>query len=301
MGRLEKLRAYDPHEVIVFDTETTGVAPFGDRPDEILSLAVMDLAGNVLFRDTFKPERRVRWPKAESINGISPAMVKDKQTIMQRQAEVEAAFAGARLLVAYNAEFDMNFLGAAGVKLPKVPVFDVMKEFAAVHGEWNPRYEEWKWCKLVECAEYYGVGEFDAHDAMGDVRATARCFEALLDDPWFGEPRRKPKPVPEDEAEYPGELDYGDDADRLYIPGVKIAAKAAPVERIEPVRAPSHGKGTSVYLKPPKKASGPMRGMIVAVAVLDIAVGLLLALTGALPLGLAIIGIGVFVIAKAKR
>ena len=106
MTRKERLQAIDPKKVIVFDTETTGLNIGGSRRDEILSLAVMNLDGDVLFCDLLKPSERKKWPKAESINGISPSMVKDKQTIIERRSEIEPIFKSAKLYVAYNADFD---------------------------------------------------------------------------------------------------------------------------------------------------------------------------------------------------
>ena len=87
MNRLEKLRAISPSDILIFDTETTGLNVGGSRRDEILSLAVMNLDGDVLFCDLLRPSERKKWPKAESINGISPSMVKDKKTIIERRSE----------------------------------------------------------------------------------------------------------------------------------------------------------------------------------------------------------------------
>ena len=208
--RLERLRSYDPSTVIVFDTETTGKSPMRD---EILSLAIIDLNGNVLFNDMFKPVDRIRWPKAESIHGISPAMVADKQPISERRAEIEGIFKSASLIVGYNLEFDLEFLEAAEIKVPKKSKFDVMKEFAKVHGEYNPKFEDYKWMKLSVCAGWYDYRELDAHDALSDVRATAHCFKELLNDRCISERRPRPK-VKEDEYGYTY-VDYGDWEDEV--------------------------------------------------------------------------------------
>lgn len=61
MGRLENLRAIDPGQIIVFDTETTGI---GTANNEILQLSIVDGLGNVLFDDLIKPKRRKRWNNA---------------------------------------------------------------------------------------------------------------------------------------------------------------------------------------------------------------------------------------------
>lgn len=208
--RLEKLRSYDPSTVIVFDTETTGKSPMRD---EILSLAIIDLNGNVLFNDMFKPVDRIRWPKAESIHGISPAMVAGKPSISEHRSEIEGIFKSASLIVGYNLEFDLDFLEAAEIKVPKKSKFDVMKEFAKIHGEYNPKFGDYKWMKLSVCAGWYDYRDLNVHDALGDVKATAYCFKELLNDRCISERRPRPK-VREDEY---GDsyIDYGDWEDEV--------------------------------------------------------------------------------------
>ena len=90
-------------------------------------------------------------------------------------------FSRARVLVAYNLEFDLEFLEAAGVRVPVCPRFDVMKEFAPVAGKWDERHGDWRWVKLGQCAGHYGY-RFEAHDALEDARVTLHCFNAMLSD-----------------------------------------------------------------------------------------------------------------------
>lgn len=224
MTRKEKLQAIDPKKVIVFDAETTGLNIGGSRRDEILSLAVMNLDGDVLFCDLLKPSERKKWPKAESINGISPSMVKDKQTIVERRSEIEPIFKNAKLYVAYNADFDLGFLRASGLDIPDHQTFDVMKEFAKIHGAWDGTHAEWSWCKLEDCAAFYGYRDFGAHGALNDVRATAHCFNSILDDFLFGEPRRRPKRVKDEFGD--SYFEYGDEEFRSIVCSGYAAALA---------------------------------------------------------------------------
>ena len=195
MERLDKLRSIDPGQIIVFDTETTGIST---SSNEILQLSIIDGNGTVLFDDLIKPERRKRWNKAQEIHGISPEDVKDKQTLLERREEIEPIFKHAKLYVGYNVEFDLSFLHASGLSIPNRQKFDVMGEFAKIHGEYDEYHNDYRPCKLVDCAAYYDLIDFDAHDSMADVRATLHCFNGILNDPFFGERRPKPKKV-EDE------------------------------------------------------------------------------------------------------
>jgi len=175
----EQIKALDPKRVIILDTETTGLDP---KKDEILSLSIVDLEGTVLFDELVQPVVRKRWPNAQKINGISPAMVKDKQPLSAYSAELRSIFQNADLLVGYNLMFDMDFIYASGLPIPstKYDGFDVMKGYSVVTG--NPL-----WGKLIDCAEHYGFGNFDAHSSLADAETTRRCFLAMIDDPAFVE------------------------------------------------------------------------------------------------------------------
>lgn len=176
---LEQIQALDPGRVIVIDTETTGI---GVSNDEILSLSMVDLEGNVLFDELVRPERRVRWVKAEEINGISPAMVRDKPTLEDHADEVERIWNGAELIVGYNLPFDLDFLYDTSLDLDQsVETFDVMREFAPVWGR-RGRYGNYRWATLAQCAKHYGIENGAAHSSIGDAEATRLCYLALLSD-----------------------------------------------------------------------------------------------------------------------
>lgn len=314
MTRKEKLQNIDPKNIIVFDTETTGLNVGGSRRDEILSLAIMNLNGDVLFNDLVRPAERKKWPKAESINGISPAMVKDKKTLLERRNEIEPIFKSAKLYVAYNAEFDLGFLRAAGLDIPNHKTFDVMKEFANIHGEWNERHEEWAWCKLEDCAAFYGCLNFGAHDALSDVKATAHCFTSILNDFLFGEPRRRPKRV-EDES---GEtyLDYGDEeirdivcsgyAESLASSGETASESHMPTieesatNRIEKSNGNEKLNVSNVVSQPSARKTNRV---LVALGIVCAAVGVLIAVFGAVIVGapIAILGVLLAVGAMGKK
>ena len=177
---VSRIRSLDPKRVIVLDTETTGTKPSND---EILSLTIIALDGTVLFDELVRPERRKRWPKAQEVNGITPAMVADRKTLAEHGDFLRELWKNVDLVVGYNVGFDTGFLYASGLSLsPHVPEYDVMREFAPICGKWDDYHEDWKWVKLAACAKYYDIGDFDAHTSLGDTEATRRCFLALLDD-----------------------------------------------------------------------------------------------------------------------
>lgn len=284
MSKADSLKEYTPEQIVVLDTETTGIEAYDN--DEVLSLSMVDGSGSVLLDEMYKPSHRKRWPKAESINGITPAMVADKQPISASKEKIEGILANAKLIVGYNLEFDLGFLEAAGIKVPKRKQFDVMEEFAKVHGEWDVRHEDWCWFKLGEVADYYGYS-FDAHSSLEDAKATAKCFHELVEDPWFDEPRRKPR-LKTDEFgdEY---LDYGDDEERIYYPVSHVEPKPAASDTQSaqemPEEAPAaapEGAKTDNASKTPHSINGAIRTALIVLAALLIVLAVVLAFSGAI-------------------
>ena len=168
----------NPSGIIVLDTETTGLDPFGER-DEMLQLSIIDGDGNTLLDTYIKPKWHDVWPGAESVNGISPEMVKDAPSPEELVPAVKGIFESADVLVGYNVNFDLAFLSVWGICLEeRQVVVDVMQEFAEVYGEWNDYFESYKWQKLTTAAQYYGF-RFQAHNSLEDARATLYVYKAM--------------------------------------------------------------------------------------------------------------------------
>lgn len=166
---------------IVYDLETTGLYPFPPNlGDEILSMCIMDLQGNVLFEHYFKPEHTEEWSKAAAINRITPEKVANEKPFSFYKDEIQGIFDAADILITYNGiNFDNSFLEAAGIKIPEVTQFDVMLKFAWLIHDWDEYHQGWRWWKLTDCAAHYGY-EFLAHDATEDVRATLHCYKEMV-------------------------------------------------------------------------------------------------------------------------
>ena len=179
---LEWYRALDPADVIVVDTETTGLDP--DK-DEILSLSIVDGNGEVLFDSLVRPEHRKRWPKAQEIHGIAWADVKDKSELLEMSDEIEAIFAAAKVVVGYNLDYDIDMIQAGGIHTGRLKWLDLMQEYAPIYGKWSERKDDWRWAKLEQCAKHYRYGAFDAHGSLEDAKATAYCYRKIMADPKY--------------------------------------------------------------------------------------------------------------------
>ena len=176
----DALLGYPLDRVVVLDTETTGLS---SEEDEILSIGIVDGNGKTLLTSYVRPTRHTSWPDAERVNHISASMVVNAPSIQDIAPQIKRLFSRQVLVVGYNVRFDLGFLASAGafewgtINEP----FDVMREYARVHG--SRRYDSgnYAYSKLVQCAAHYGY-VFDAHDATEDARATAYCLRALLCD-----------------------------------------------------------------------------------------------------------------------
>lgn len=166
-----------PYQKVIFDTETTGL---DFEKDEIIQFSAINEKGEILLNTYIKPTKKKAWPQAEAVNNISPEMVKDCKTIKEQFRDIQTVLLSATELIAYNINFDVNMLASVGFYIPDVLQTDVMIEFAEIYGEYNEKYDYYKWQKLTTCADYYGY-KFNAHDSLEDVKATLYCYNKMRD------------------------------------------------------------------------------------------------------------------------
>ena len=176
----ELWRQFD--RIVVFDTETTGIE-FGK--DRIIELGAVSLeAGaeadslDVLIR---LPERQTLPPFIVELTGIT-----DAQLLSEGVEEREAAEDFCRLLegcarpllVAYNAQFDLNFLYHFLRPCGRVGVLGPPRFLDALTVYRDRRAYPHKLCNAIEA---YGLGNtaVNSHRAVDDARATVQLLEAM--------------------------------------------------------------------------------------------------------------------------
>lgn len=164
------------NKIAVIDFETTGI-----RAAEILQAACIDGNNNTLLNELCKPEFITEWKEAQHIHGISPERVRGKPGFNALVPIVETILNDADIVLAYNAGFELSLLKQYGVKLRHTAFIDPMLMFAPIYGEWNSYHNDYRWQKLITAAQYYGY-EFDAHDALADVKATLYIYNRMIDD-----------------------------------------------------------------------------------------------------------------------
>jgi DNA polymerase-3 subunit epsilon len=106
-GEVAELRPGQP-DIVVFDTETTGLAAF----DRVVSLGAVRLGPDLMAREglhlVFNPGRESHWA-AERVHGLSSHYLSFQPPFAEHLDEIQAFFAGARL-VAHNLDFDIRML-----------------------------------------------------------------------------------------------------------------------------------------------------------------------------------------------
>ena len=167
--------------VVVFDTETTGIA---FDTDEIIELGAVSLeAGeeqenmDLLLR--LSPGRTLP-PFITDLTGITDSQLAAEGVEKEAAAERFCALlegAERPLLVAYNAQFDLNFL------------YHFLRPFGRVEALRKPRFLDALTVyrdrrdyphKLCNAIEAYGLtGAVNSHRAVDDARATVALLEAM--------------------------------------------------------------------------------------------------------------------------
>ncbi len=171
----------NPGEIIVLDTETTGLEEY----DKILSLSILDANTlDELFSSLIWPNGMRCWRDAERINQITYAMVRDAPSIQQVRGEIQSILGRAKILISYNGSFDIGFIERAGMKVEVEYQVDVMFLYANYFGEYSDYWQECRWQKLTTASFTCGI-EHKAHDSMGDGLATLGVLEYMIAHPEY--------------------------------------------------------------------------------------------------------------------
>ena len=136
-------------ELVVLDTETTGLGP----RDEIIEISCIDGKGRVILDTLVRPGRRIH-PQAQAVHGITPEDLEDQPAMNDVMDRLEPVLARADTIASYNLEFDCRLLrqstGARYRLPPTASQFCIMEAYARHRGEWDPRFESYRWHRLQD-------------------------------------------------------------------------------------------------------------------------------------------------------
>lgn len=171
--------------IVIFDTETTGIE-FGK--DRIIELGAVSLENG---RETDSLNVLIRLPEGERLPPFIVELtgITDVQLLAEgvEQAEAVEAFCrlleGAQrpLLVAYNAQFDLNFLYHFLRPFGRVEVLRAPRFLDALTVYKDRRDYPHKLCNAIES---YGLQDraVNSHRAVDDARATVLLLEAMTEE-----------------------------------------------------------------------------------------------------------------------
>ncbi len=166
---------FEDREFVVFDIETTGLSPISCRITEIGGVLYRN--GEVLdhFSTFVDPEVPIP-PEIVKLTGITDEMVKGAPSQKEAVASF-LEFAGDRLLIAHNANFDMGFLKKV-CEENKIPIPNPYLDTAALSRFLNP---DLKKHTLDSLQRYFQLEDFNHHRAFEDAEMLGKIFAAMVD------------------------------------------------------------------------------------------------------------------------
>lgn len=166
-----------PDSYCVIDTETTGLSPVYDSLIEVAACRVRDNEIVDTYSSLINPGFEID-EFITDLTGITNDMLAgapDAATVLKRFVD----FVGDSLLVAHNANFDINFLYDSCEEVLNTPFSNSFVDTMRVAKRMFPDFEHYR---LRDLVKYYGIEHKDAHRALGDAMATKEVYELLKRD-----------------------------------------------------------------------------------------------------------------------
>lgn len=170
------LKSIEETEFVIFDTETTGLAP--ESSDRIIEIAAIRFQGDrqlSSFQSLINPQREVS-AAAFAVNRISADMLRGAPLAGEVIPKF-LDFIGGCCLCSYNAGFDWEFLNSE-LKLIGQPVLEkiVVVDILKMARRLLPGLERYA---LWFVAERLGIKTSQQHRALADVELTLAVFQRL--------------------------------------------------------------------------------------------------------------------------
>lgn len=156
---------------VALDVETTGLS---SHTDKIIEIGLVRVRGGVekeCFSSLIQPGRRIS-SYITSLTGITNAMLADAPA-MDEILPAAIDFIGDDIIVGHNVNFDLGFMLAACMDVMQTGFgnnfIDTMR-FSRKHFKELPNH------KLSTLVCSFCIEQGDAHRALADALATARCY-----------------------------------------------------------------------------------------------------------------------------
>lgn len=161
-------------KVVCLNLGTTGPNPV---EDEIVAIAIVDWAGNVLHEGKYRPSRRELWQAASEVNWVAPDNQIDLPSFFDDQVKIREIIWEADEVIVYNAQHVMRFLGHNdAAPFSGARVTDTMYEYCLWLGVTNCDYNRLAHIELADAADHIG---YDRPDGMSTCLANALACLAV--------------------------------------------------------------------------------------------------------------------------
>lgn len=162
---------------VAFDTETTSLSPSTGRIIEIGAVKFSKDGVIGRWSSLFNPGTPIP-PFISELTHITDSMVCDAPKIESKLRDF-ITFAGDSILIAHNAQFDLNFYsfecGNSGLIYPKNQVIDTLP-----YSRWA--YPTMEKHKLAFLAEALKLNAGQNHRALDDAETCMQLFERIIKD-----------------------------------------------------------------------------------------------------------------------
>ena len=161
-------------EMVVFDIETTGLS---NRSCKIIEIGAVKIKGGEIIdrMDIFVDPECPIPPEITELTSITDEMVKGAPK-EKEATEAFLRFAGDRLLIAHNANFDVGFIRAS-CERNSLPFENTFLDTVGLSKYVNP---DLKRHKLDIIAKYYKLDDFHHHRASDDAEILAHIFFEMI-------------------------------------------------------------------------------------------------------------------------
>ena len=175
LRRLRKL--YEEGAVFTaFDTETSGISPTNSRIIEIGAVQFTKDGIISKWQKLFDPDQ-ILSSFIISLTHITQEMVDASDSINLHIRDF-LTFLGSSIIVAHNAQFDLNFLNAecenCGLPVTKNNAIDTLQLSRII-------YPEAQYHKLDFLADYLGIDKGSSHRALDDAITCMELFKKCLE------------------------------------------------------------------------------------------------------------------------
>lgn len=157
-------------KIICLDLGTTGPNPV---EDEIVAIAIVDWAGNLIHEGKYGPSRKELWQAASEVNGVSPNNQIDLPSFFDDQVKIREIICGTDEVIVYNAPRVMRFLEYNDAATSSgTRVTDAMYEYCHWLGKANHDSNCLAQIELADAADRIGYAwENSAHGPAANALA----------------------------------------------------------------------------------------------------------------------------------